>query len=102
MRRCVERHLRDADELMRPAVDETIRALGLEDIDAAAIKLAQKYADAIDSARDQAWAMRWIGPLLLQCLESLGATPVARGKTKNPTIHITESKLHALRNARPS
>lgn len=70
--------VRDASELIWPAVDATLRELDTKPEDAAARKLAECYAKTIDQARDQAWAMRWIGPLLLQALEALGATPAAR------------------------
>ena len=72
---------RDADELLLPAVDEALAALGdLGSEHAAARKLAQRYAKVIDESRDQAWSMRWIGPLLLQSLEALGATPAAKAQ----------------------
>lgn len=73
---------RDADELLGPAIAETLAALDLGDEHAAAAKIAEHYATVIDRAKDQAWAARWIGPLLLG---ELGATPAARAKlTKNP------------------
>lgn len=100
----MERHLVAADKLMRPAVDETVRALGLEDIDAAVVKLAQSYADTIDAsignAKLYAWAIRWIGPELLKCLESLGATPAARKAVKESKTPAAESPLVKLRAAR--
>ena len=70
--------VRDADELLAPAVAETLAALDLGPEHAAARKLAERYADVIDKARDPAWSARWIGPLLLQALTELGATPAAR------------------------
>ena len=70
--------LRDASELLWPAVAETLTQLGLGPEDAAVRKLAQRYAQIIDQAADEAWAMRWIGPLLLDCLTELSATPAAR------------------------
>jgi hypothetical protein len=72
--------LRDASELLWPAVQETIASLGLLGSDAAAVKLAQRYAQVIDQAADQAWAMRWLAPLLLDALTELGATPAARAR----------------------
>ena len=82
--------LRDASELLWPAVAETLATLDLSSEHAAAAKLARRYAQVIDSmpdhaprgAPDQAWAMRWIGPLLLDALEALGATPRARAAQK--------------------
>jgi hypothetical protein len=73
---------RDPDELLLPAVDETIEALGLGDDAAAAVQLARQYARVIDEASDPAWAMRWLGPLLLASLESLRATPMSRPAAK--------------------
>jgi hypothetical protein len=70
--------LRDASELLWPAVAETLATLDLTPEHAAAAKLAKRYAQVIDDTRDQAWAMRWIGPLLLDCLHQLGATPQAK------------------------
>jgi hypothetical protein len=46
--------------------------------DAGAAALAATYARVIDRARDPAWAARWIGPLLLQSLAELHATPASR------------------------
>jgi hypothetical protein len=85
--------VRDVSQLLYPAVQEAIAELGLLGSDAAAKKLAQQYARVIDSqnghcrgcddddcprSQTSASAMRWLGPLLLQALESLGATPAAR------------------------
>ncbi len=69
--------LRDASELLWPAVAETLTQLDLGSEHAAAKKLAQRYAQVIDENDDQAWAMRWIAPLLLDTLAELGATPAA-------------------------
>ena len=69
--------LRDASELIWPALAETLTQLGLGPEHAAARKLAQRYAQVIDQAADEAWAMRWLGPLLLDALSELGATPAA-------------------------
>jgi hypothetical protein len=92
--------LQDTDELLLPAVVLTLNELNLGPEHAAAARLARRYADVIDTHRDQAWAMRWIGPLLLDCLESLGATPVARGKVKEGRTQSGPSRLTALREAR--
>lgn len=70
--------LRDADELLAPAVEETLAALQLAERDAAAAQVARAYASAIDQARDQAYALRWLGPLLLAALTALQATPASR------------------------
>ena len=70
--------LRDASELIGPAVEASIAALELGERDAAAAMLARQYATVIDRAQDTAWALRYIGPLLLKSLESMGATPSTR------------------------
>ena len=72
--------LRDASELLWPAVSETLTQLDLGREHAAAKKLAQRYAQVIDGANDQAWAARWLMPLLLDCLSELGATPAAKAR----------------------
>lgn len=74
--------LRDADELLVPAVRETIAALELGPEFASAAAVALRYAQVIDDARDQAYALRWLGPELLRSLESLGGTPRARASMK--------------------
>ena len=96
--------LRDASELLWPAVAETLSQLDVKGSEyAAARKLAQRYAQVIDGAEDEAWAMRWIGPLLLDALEQLGATPAARARLKGgkqgdaPVSQI--AKLRAARRA---
>jgi hypothetical protein len=99
--------LKDAAKLLAPAVSDTIRALDLTDKDAAAIKLAQRYADLIDAsldkdAADRAWALRWIGPLLMDALAELGATPAARARVKKPgpAADAPKTNLARLRAAR--
>ena len=77
--------LRDASELLWPAVSETLASLDLGSEHAAAKKLAQRYAQIIDGMPEhaprgqpnQAWAARWLMPLLLDALTELGATPAA-------------------------
>lgn len=102
--------LRDAGELIAPAVAETIAALDLKPEDTAAVKLAHLYAAQIDAATGDddpkigAWAMRWIAPLLLDTLETLGATPAARarlakGGQQAPHGENQLSKLRAARTA---
>src|SRR5258708_37971617 len=72
--------LRDAGELLGPAVAETVTGLTLAAADAAAVKLAQRYAAAIDGADNRAEALERLGPRLLAVLESLRATPAARAE----------------------
>ena len=74
--------LRDASELLWPAVSETLTQLDLKPEDAAVKKLAQRYSQVIDQHSDAAWCARWIFPLLLDCLEQLGASPAARARLK--------------------
>jgi hypothetical protein len=80
--------IRDAGGLLWPDVDATLRALDLKPEDDAVRKLAARYAQIIDQlpdkaprgGQDQAWAARWLFPLLLDCLTELGATPAARAR----------------------
>lgn len=78
---------RDPAELLAPSVEQTLAALELDDKDAAAAQLTAIYARVIDDARDPAWAARWIGPLLLQALAEIHATPASRkaGQVKETT-----------------
>jgi hypothetical protein len=75
-----EHVLRAAEDMLGPAIAETVAALDLGPEHAAAVKLAERYAKVIDRAQDVGYAARWIGPLLLDCLEQLGATPAARAR----------------------
>jgi hypothetical protein len=90
--------LRDAAELLSPAIAATLSQLDLGSEHAAAAKLAEQYARIIDQAKDQAWAMRWIGPLLLDCLTQLGATPMSKPKQKQ--VPAGSSRLDQLRQVR--
>ena len=101
--------LRDSSEQLWPAVQETLASLGLKPEDAAARKLAQRYAQIIDQLPDkapagrptQAWGLRWIGPLLLDALRELQATPAARaqpGKPQKPDA--AKDQLAAMRAAK--
>lgn len=89
---------------MKTHVALTINALDLTDKDAAAVKLAFDYADALDAHRGpegdpklRAWAVRWIAPQLLDVLESLGATPRARKVKAGKPGDAKPNRLHALR-----
>jgi hypothetical protein len=88
---------RNPDELLLPAVEETLTALELGESDAAAAQLARRYAAIIDQASDPAWAARWLSPLLLDCLVQLGATPASRPKQEPQRA---PSQLDRLRQAR--
>jgi hypothetical protein len=97
--------LRDVSELLWPAVEETIADLGLGSSDAAAVKLARRYARVIDQTSDakQASVLRWLGPELLKVLAELGATPAARAamtKGKKQPGDDKPNRLQQLRNAR--
>jgi hypothetical protein len=95
-------YMRDASELLYPAVCQTIAVLKLDPDgqDAAAAKLAQRYAKLIDEASDakQANVLRWLGPELLKVLESLSATPAARaaitGKKGGPEADADDVLSH--------
>ena len=93
-----DKPLRDADELLSPAVASTITALGLGPEDAAVVKLAERYAAAIDQAKDPAYAARWLGPLLMDTLTALQATPASRPAAKRVPQGI--SQLDRLRSVR--
>ena len=93
---------RDADDLVLPAVETSIEALGLDATDTAVAQLARGYARVLDTARDPAWAARWYGPELLKALDALGATPLARARLKTSVGKPPPgpSHLDALREAR--
>jgi len=104
--------LRDADELLAPAVAASCSALQLtDDRDAAVVRLAQRYAAQLDQAAELAakadaidldpddrdgqrllatlaaqvqaqQALATLGPKLLAALQALQATPAARAKRK--------------------
>ncbi len=71
-------HLRPVDGLLAPVVAESVAALTLAPQDAAAARLARRYAEAIDAAEDTDAALDTYGPKLLAALAALGATPTAR------------------------
>lgn len=92
---------------MRDAVEETIRALDTRPEDSAAVELARLYAGQVDKAEESgepkiiAWTVRWITPLLLECLKELGATPAARDRLKRGEQPANaNSRLTAFRAAR--
>ena len=89
--------VRDADELLGPAIEETLAALGLAEVDQAAA-MARQYARIIDGHPDHAYAFRWLAPLLLACLSELQATPMSR-KAAKPTQR-EPTQLDRLRAAR--
>ncbi len=121
------RRLRPADDLLEPAVAATVEALTTAPEDAAAIRLAQRYAATIDRAVQVAADLDEIppedydtgkliqtlrakveaqavladlGPKLLAALDALGATPAARARLKAGGAPSVPTKLAALREAR--
>jgi len=95
--------LRPADDLIGPAVAETINALQLAPEDAAAVQLARRYAAILDDAfalDDEVRTWGDLGPKLLSVLESLGATPKARAAALKGGASRVESRLAAIREAR--
>jgi hypothetical protein len=96
--------LRSADELLAPAVEETLAALKLGAEHQAAAQLARQLARQMDTCRDPVWGVRWLGPLLLDCLTQLGATPLARSRlqARRPPEPGGDSALARLRQSRAS
>ena len=95
--------LKAADQTMVAAVASTLDALALEDADAGAKRLAMTYAESLDSVgsdQELAKVIGIVGPSLLKCLESLGATPKARAEIGKKVDGGGESQLAKLRAAR--
>lgn len=98
--------LRDASELLYPAVYATVMSLDIDrdGKDGAAAKLAVQYARTIDEAppgKAYASAIRWLGPELLKVLAELGATPAARAAMKKTVKPDAKPNgLQKLRDAR--
>jgi hypothetical protein len=90
---------RDPDELLVPAVEQTIAALKLGERDGAVGALALRYAASIDAAADPAAALRYLGPLLHKALESLGASPASRKGAAVRPERSAPSRLAQLRAA---
>lgn len=91
--------LRDADELLGPAVEQALAALDLGARYAAAAQLARRYAAAIDEAASPAAALVRLGPLLVKVLAELGATPAARKAAPGPPERRGTGKIDQLRTA---
>jgi hypothetical protein len=85
----VTENLRSVEQLIEPAVRSSVEALGLGRVDDGLVKLALRYAKAIDDHPDNAWAMRWLAPHLLECLTALGATPAARAAVRDAGTGVT-------------
>jgi hypothetical protein len=89
--------LQDASQTLLAAVEKDLNALDCAD--SGVPQLARRYAQLIDMQEDpklQAWAYRWIGPLLLTALVELGATPLARAKLKKGSDDAAEDPLDRL------
>jgi hypothetical protein len=99
--------LRDASELLYPAVAATVASLGIDTADggkdAGMAKLALGLAKAIDRAegKEHVSALWHLGAELRATLESLGGSPAARAaiKTAKPA-DAKPNGLQALREAR--
>lgn len=100
--------LRDASELLYPAVYATVTSLDIDrdGKDGAMAKLALRLARVIDQAADgdkQLSALWHLGAELRACLESLGASPAARAAIKTPANPDAKpnglAKLRAARQA---
>lgn len=89
--------LRSADTLLAPVVEASIAALTLADEDAAVVRLARRYAAAIDADPD---ALETFGPKLLAALTALGATPAGRVRLKGGEPSRAQNRLQVLREAR--
>lgn len=74
--------LRAAEDLIEPAVEQTLLSLDLGEGDAAAAQLARRLARIIDRAESPTYAARWLMPILLDCLTALQATPMSRKVAK--------------------
>jgi hypothetical protein len=95
--------IRATDDLIEPAVTNTIDNLELRPQDHAAAELARHYAAAIDNSDDPQAALDRLGPKLLAALEQLGATPKARAAiTKRTPSNAATNRLEQLRAARGS
>ena len=122
--------IRAADDLIAPAVAETLQDLDESVVDAGARRLAERYAAAIDEAHliaadlesvlasddadddvrkrvaalsakvEAQTVLDTLGPKLLAALDSLGATPKARARDGKGGAARGDSKLAALRNNR--
>ncbi|UOE45484.1 terminase small subunit [Agromyces larvae] len=99
--------------VMTNAFDETVKALSLPTIDAAAVAAGRRVAEQIDAATAtgdplQVTKALYLIPHLMNVLEKLGATPaardaigvVARAAPAGPPIEPAMTDLQAFRKAR--
>ncbi len=98
------RRLQAADTTLVHAAAETVRELPAEALDAAAVRLAQLYAEAIDvgacpECAGRSSVLAELGPKLLAALVELGATPRSRSAVKGGG-EVGSSPLERLRAAR--
>jgi len=98
--------LKDADDLLWPAVRRSLQALDLDQEDEGAATAALMIAVNIDAHPDKIYAMRWLMPELLKYLAELGATPAARAAIKkqaaggDKNAPATISRIDQLRTSR--
>ena len=96
------RRLRPADDLIAPAVAETLENLGLQPGDVALARLAEQYAAAIDAADPDGRpdVLSKLGGRLLSALDALGATPRARAALKKGVAPSGPTKLDHFHQSR--
>jgi hypothetical protein len=85
------------DGTLAAAVSSAVAHLELTPADDALVRLTLHYAEAIDAGTQA----EKVGPLLLRCLQQLGATPMARAEIgKRVHSGAEESALRRLRATR--
>lgn len=87
------------EDRLLPAVEVTVKALGLGERDAGLVQLARRLAAEIDEAADPVVALRVHGPALLRVLKSMGATPASRAREKPKQPKGPPSAMSKLRAA---
>lgn len=90
---------RDDDELLLPAVEQSLKALELGERDAGIAQVARRLASVIDDAQDPAAALRVFGPQLHKVLGALGGTPMARKGMPGKPQRQAPTRLAQLRAA---
>ena len=91
---------RAPDELLLPAVEQSIEALQLGERDQAVAQLARVLAQPIDESANQSVALRVLGPQLQKALEAIGGTPASRARLPKKTAHrSTPNRIAQLRAA---
>jgi hypothetical protein len=85
-----------ADELLLPAADEALAALDDLGPEHGGPEARPAVREGHRRGGRPAWAMRWIGPLLLACLAELGATPAARAALTKGAKAATRYDMPAM------